>query len=119
MNRLRELRRGLKESQQDIAKILGITQQAYSYYEADKRNMDPESLKILSNHFGVSVDYIIGNSDTKEKTPSEESVSFDDFTYAMYRQSKDLSEEAKKMLLDMATMLKEKKDGAGQSDNGK
>ncbi len=77
MNRLRELRIERKESQRDIAEILGITQQAYSYYESDKRKLDPDSLKILSNHFQVSVDYLIDNSDIKEKTPSKQQASLD------------------------------------------
>lgn len=119
MERLKQLRKERKVPQKVVAEYLGITQAAYANYESRKRCPDSESLVKLANYFNTTVDYIIGNSDIKEKTPSEESVGLDDFTYAMYRQSKDLSEEAKKMLLDMATMLKEKKDGAGQSDNGK
>ena len=43
-----------------------------------------------------------------EKTPAEADVTFDDFTYAMHSESKELTEENKNMLLDMARMLKKR-----------
>ena len=46
--------------------------------------------------------------DIDEKTPAEADVTFDDFTYAMYGETKDLTEENKNMLLDMARMLKKR-----------
>ena len=47
------------------------------------------------------------------------SVSFDDFTYAMYQETKDLPEDKKRMLLDMARffrgeLAKEDADGDGE-----
>ena len=44
-----------------------------------------------------------------KKTPipeGEREIGFDDFTYAFYEESKDLPEEKKKMLLDMARFMK-------------
>ncbi|WP_105101308.1 helix-turn-helix domain-containing protein [Microbulbifer pacificus] len=62
-NRLKMLRtkRGLK--QQDVAEILGITRQAYGYYESEsnKREPDLETLVKLSKYFDVTVDYLLGN----------------------------------------------------------
>lgn len=53
-----------------------------------------ESLARIAEYFGVSTDYLLGK-ETQE-------VTFDDFTYAMYQQSKTLSEQQKKTLLAMA-----------------
>jgi repressor LexA len=66
MNRLKELRemRGLYQG--DIAKILGISTPAYSYYESGKRNMSAETAQKLARFFNVSVDYLLG-SDVKNK----------------------------------------------------
>ncbi len=42
--------------------------------------------------------------------PNSEEITFDDFAYAMYDEKKELTEEDKKNLLEMAKMLKERKD---------
>lgn len=51
-------------------------------------------LEKMSAYFGKTIDEILGNS-----SPS---VSFDEFTYAMYNETRDLPPEKKQMLLDMA-----------------
>lgn len=46
-------------------------------------------------------------------------VTFDDFTYAMYHEAKDLPEEKKRMLLDMARFFRgelEKEDADGDGE---
>lgn len=66
-----------------------------------------ETLSKIADYFGVSVDYLLGN-EPKEKTPAEADVTFDDFTYAMYGEAKELTDEDKNMLLEMARMLKKR-----------
>ena len=50
------------------------------------------------------------SSDLKTKkapTPEgEREITMDDFTYAFYKESRDLPDEKKKMLLDMARFMK-------------
>lgn len=65
MNNLKKLRLGKKLRQKDIAKQLGITQQAYANYERSHRQPDFETLKKLSKIFNVTTDMLIGNSDEK------------------------------------------------------
>ena len=66
-----------------------------------------EKASKIADYFGVSVDYLLGN-EPKEKTPAEADVTFDDFTYAMYGESRELTEDDKNMLLEMARMLKKR-----------
>lgn len=66
MNRLKELREKKELFQSDVAKFLGISTPAYSYYEANKRNMPTETAIKLANFFNVSVDYLLG-LDTNNK----------------------------------------------------
>lgn len=66
MNRLKELREKKELFQSDVAKFLGISTPAYSYYEANKRNMPTETAIKLSKFFNVSVDYLLG-VDTNNK----------------------------------------------------
>lgn len=59
MKRLKELRLQNKLTQQQVAKAIGKTYQAYSYYENGKRDPDTETLKLLAELFNVSTDYLL------------------------------------------------------------
>lgn len=60
MNRIKELRKLKKISQKVLVSNLGITQQALSNYEKEKRVPDQETWQALANFFNVSVDYLKG-----------------------------------------------------------
>lgn len=68
MERLIELRKQQNLTQQDMARILGISRQAYSNYELGNREADYTTLKKLSNYFNVTVDYLLGETDIPEKS---------------------------------------------------
>lgn len=53
-------------AQRDIAALLGVSQQAYSNYEAGRREPDLAALCNLANIFGVTVDYLLGRDDTPQ-----------------------------------------------------
>ncbi len=63
MIRLLELRTERNLSQRDMAKALNISQGTYNNWENSNTQPSIEQLIALSKFFGVSVDYIIGNSD--------------------------------------------------------
>ncbi len=58
--RLFELRTDKDLRQEDIAKIISCTKQAYGNYENGKRALPLEQLVKLCNFYGVSADYILG-----------------------------------------------------------
>lgn len=60
--RLRSLREAKKMSQNDVAKILGISRTAYVKYETGE-SRPIRKLNELSTLFNVSTDYILGNED--------------------------------------------------------
>lgn len=62
MNNLKKLRKAKRLTQQEMANFLGITQNAYSYWENDKVKIDNKSLEKLSGFFGVTVDYLLGRN---------------------------------------------------------
>lgn len=57
--RLRFLRKNKNETQNDIAKLLGLTQTAINGYETENRQPDQASLIKLANHYNVSTDYLL------------------------------------------------------------
>lgn len=63
MNKLKELRKEKNISQQAIADLIGVTRQAYGYYESGARKPDPLTLSKIADVLGVSVDAILGRGD--------------------------------------------------------
>ncbi len=58
--RLKLLRKIAKKTQQDIANVVNVTQNAYSYWERGMVKIDSESLKKLAEYYGVSLDFLSG-----------------------------------------------------------
>ena len=69
MNRLKDLREDKDLFQKDIAKILNIAQTTYSDYEMGKVRIPLECVIELAKLYDVSMDYISGVSDIKNKFP--------------------------------------------------
>ena len=66
-----------------------------------------ETLNKVADYFGVSVDYLLtGKKDAVSAKDGRHGVTFDDFTYAMFEETKDLPAEKKQMLLEMARFMK-------------
>jgi Predicted transcriptional regulators len=69
MNRLKEARKAKGLTQVEVAKYIGIGQGGYSCWENGINRIDNVSLARLSELFGVSVDYLLGN-DSPEPLPT-------------------------------------------------
>lgn len=63
---LRLLREEKGYSQQKLAEMINISQQAIFKYEKTDNEPDISTLIRLAEIFGVSVDYLIGNTDIRE-----------------------------------------------------
>lgn len=89
----------------DLSRALGLSNSIYSQWNTGKVKPSKKNLGRIANYLGVSVDYLLGNEETP--TPEgEREITFDDFTYAMYDEAKDLPPEKKQMLLEMARFMK-------------
>lgn len=66
-NRLRDLREDNDLTQNDIAKILNMSQTGYSKYETTENDIPTSVLIKLASHYNTSVDYLLGITD--ERTP--------------------------------------------------
>ena len=106
--RLKELRKKANLTQIEFAKTFNIANGTVGNWESGKRQPDHETLTKLADFFEVSIDYLLGRTDDRYQKPGEENIKFDEFTYAMYNESKELTEEDKQALLGMARLLKSK-----------
>lgn len=62
--RIRELREDHDLTQAKIGGKLGLSQRAYAHYEIGDRVIPPEILCALADYYHVSVDYLLGRTDT-------------------------------------------------------
>ena len=69
MDRLKEIREDKDLSQKDIAKVLNVSQVAYSYYEIGKRQIPIDLLKKLAKYYNVSIDYLLYLTDERKPYP--------------------------------------------------
>lgn len=65
--RLSELRNEKGWSQESVAEILNIQRPQYTLYEQGKREIPVKYLRILARTYGVSIDYIIGDTDIRDR----------------------------------------------------
>ena len=65
--RLRELRVAAGMNQPEIADLLDMQQNQYSRYERGERELPMHLFVKLSSHYNVSLDYMVGLSDKKER----------------------------------------------------
>ncbi|MDL2258055.1 helix-turn-helix domain-containing protein [Eubacteriales bacterium OttesenSCG-928-K08] len=72
MNRLKELRIQCGYTQEMLGNFLGIQKAAVCKYETGRTNIPQEHLLRIADLFCVSVDYILGRSDSYSSTPHEQ-----------------------------------------------
>ena len=65
--RIRDLREDKDLNQTQIAKILGMSQTGYSKYETGENDIPTAILIKLSRFYGVSIDYILGETNNPKK----------------------------------------------------
>lgn len=66
-DRLKELREEKKLTQEELAKIVGLTLRAYQLYEYGDGYPTFKRLIIIADFFDVPLDYLVGRSDLRER----------------------------------------------------
>ena len=67
--RLRILRKEKGLTQHEVGDTLGKSLRAYQYYESGTRRPEYPQLLALADFFDVSLDYLTGRSETRERMP--------------------------------------------------
>ena len=67
--RIRDLREDADLNQTEVAKYLGMSQTGYSKYETGENDIPTAILIKLANFYNTSIDYLLGETDQKERYP--------------------------------------------------
>lgn len=115
MLRLKELRKKKRFTQQEVADKLNIARASYTNIENGRRDPDTKTLVKLANYFGVTVDYLLGLTDTP-LSPLQPSVS--DEERKILEVIKSLSPDRQKALEVALRILKSEQEEAASIKQG-
>ena len=117
MNRLRELQRAEKLTQQELADIAEVSKRTIQNWEDGTSNIKPKKAKKLADYFGVSVGYLLGYDDNDfEKQIRIDALN--DIINQMNR-LKELRKEKGLTQTDLAELLEVTKLTISNWENGK
>ncbi len=106
--RLRALRKEQHMTQQQLADALGLAKSTISMYETGQREPDYATLEALAAALRAPIAGFFPSGEVPAQEPT-----FDDFTYAMHREARDLPPEKKEMLLAMARFMRQEQEKGG------
>lgn len=65
-DRIRGLREDADLTQEKVGEAINVPQRTYAYYESGQRMVPPHVLCALADFYGVSVDYILGRTNSRK-----------------------------------------------------
>lgn len=116
-NKIRDLRKINKITQEELGVFLGVTRSTIANYENGKRQVDLKTSQKIADFFSVTIDYLMGNDESTTK----------DFMYnaKTYFLSEEITQDEKdrvvKQVMDYYFKSKEKKrhdKRKGEKDSG-
>ena len=97
--RLKALRKEHGESQEQAASCMDVTRSSYSTYERDINVPPYAKLKKIADHYGVSVEYLMGHTNSKQPKAAEPA---DDTIIDVYDQMAMMSD----LLMDKTSVVR-------------
>ena len=90
-DRIKQLRKKKGVSQSQLAEAIGVKKNTVSTWERGTRKPDFAALKLLSEYFEISLEYLLGTSDEEETRfkPSQEDLDF----YALSAKADEIPNE--------------------------
>lgn len=107
--RFAELCKGIGETPNSVAKILGISSGSVTAWKngTEPRN---KTLSAIADYFGVSTDYLLGKETEKAPANSgKRSVSDDELKFALWGDCQDVSDDDLADVLRYAAFVRERK----------
>ena len=74
MNRLKKLRQQTGDTQEDVAKVIGVTRRGYQKMENEESQIKSDKAQKLAKYFGVSVGYLLGYEPESEQVSNYQKI---------------------------------------------
>ena len=74
MNRLKQLRQQTGDTQEDVAKAIGVTRRGYQKMENEESQIKSDKAQKLAKYFGVSVGYLLGYEPESEQVSNYQKI---------------------------------------------
>lgn len=100
---IRDARTAKGLTQQQLADQLGVKNTTISNWEKNRSQPDSDKIERLCSLLGLTPDALYG----QESAPT---LTFDDFTYALYNEARELTPENQEKLLEMAQFFRQKQE---------
>lgn len=107
MNRLKNLRKDNKKTQDDMSKLLKIQRSTYGEYERGKITPPMDKIRFLANYFNVSVDYLTGNTNLTTPDEGQETDDISDVSVIIRRMIDELENDKNNVVFEGETLDKE------------
>jgi len=107
MENLKLLREEKQISQQKLAEQIGTNQQNIHRYEHGYYEPDICTLKLLANFFNTSVDYLVGNTNIRNKIEYVEKFELNESELALMTMYRVLPDFAQRAIFSLAKELSE------------
>ena len=78
--KLKELRRKHKITQEQLAKIINVERSSIGKYESTNTIPSKETLLKIAQYFNVSTDYLLGNESTQQRRESKKTIETEKIT---------------------------------------
>lgn len=69
--KIKELRKNSKITQEQLGNAIGVSKMAVSYFEKGKKAPGRETLEKIADYFNVTTDYLLGRSEDPELNEEE------------------------------------------------
>lgn len=109
--RLKQLREEQGLTQADLARVLNVAPNTIATYETKPgRVPNAELLTRMARYFGVSTDYLLGNSDSRRGVPDPLETEWAEGIRVLRRASKRMTPEEKQFITDMIQAYLERRE---------
>lgn len=107
-NRLKDLRKGRRLTQEEFGEIISVTQQNISKYENDVYEMPIDVLVNVSQYFNVSIEYLLGLTEIKRDIAGQVVVNktVDEY-YDLVEAFKTLGDEDQELIWSIIEKMKQ------------
>lgn len=90
-DRIKEIREDIEMTQQEIADILGVARGTYCMWEIGRDIFPLRKINMISNTFGVSIDYLLGLTNVKTYKIKTEEIDLEVVGRNLYNLRKQLN----------------------------